>query len=70
MKFVVLALLTLLVPQLALAEGFQNLDMTGTERGIYTVLIFLIAYGFVMTEEFTHMRKSKPVIFEDNLFFL
>jgi Na+/H+ antiporter NhaD/arsenite permease-like protein len=36
--------------------------MTGTERGIYTVLIFLIAYGFVMTEEFTHMRKSKPVI--------
>ena len=62
MKFVVLALLTLLVPQLALAEGFQNLDMTGTERGIYTVLIFLIAYGFVMTEEFTHMRKSKPVI--------
>jgi Na+/H+ antiporter NhaD/arsenite permease-like protein len=50
------------VPQLALAEGFQNLDMTGTERGIYTVLIFLIAYGFVMTEEFTHMRKSKPVI--------
>jgi len=25
-------------------------------------LIFLIAYGFVMTEEFTHMRKSKPVI--------
>jgi Na+/H+ antiporter NhaD/arsenite permease-like protein len=47
---------------LALAEGFQNLDMTGTERGIYTVLIFLIAYGFVMTEEFTHMRKSKPVI--------
>ena len=62
MKFVVLALLTSLVPQLALAEGFQNLDMTGTERGIYTVLIFLIAYGFVMTEEFTHMRKSKPVI--------
>jgi len=45
-----------------MAESFTSLDMTGTERGIYTVLIFLIAYGFVMTEEFTHMRKSKPVI--------
>nr|WP_232215311.1 sodium:proton antiporter NhaD [Methylovulum miyakonense] len=54
----------MLVPQLAWAEteGFANLDMTGTQRGIYTVLIFIIAYGFVMTEEFTHMRKSKPVI--------
>lgn len=62
MKFIVLALMAFLLPQFAFAEGFQNLDMTGTERGIYCVLIFLIAYGFVMTEEFTHMRKSKPVI--------
>ncbi len=62
MKLVILALLAFLLPQFAFAEGFQNLDMTGTERGIYTVLIFIIAYGFVMTEEFTHMRKSKPVI--------
>lgn len=52
----------MLVPEIALAEGFQNLDLTGTERGIYTVLIFFIAYGFVMAEEFTHLRKSKPVI--------
>ncbi|WP_082081777.1 sodium:proton antiporter NhaD [Methylocucumis oryzae] len=50
------------MPQLALAETFESLDMTGTQRGIYCVLIFLIAYGFVMTEEFTHLRKSKPVI--------
>ncbi|MEI7796226.1 MAG: sodium:proton antiporter NhaD [Methylococcaceae bacterium] len=62
MKLIFLALLAFLLPQWAFAEGFQNLDMTGTERGIYTVLIFIIAYGFVMTEEFTHMRKSKPVI--------
>ena len=62
MKFIFLALMAFLLPQFAWAEGFQNLDMTGTERGIYCVLIFLIAYGFVMTEEFTHMRKSKPVI--------
>ncbi|MGZ8190577.1 MAG: sodium:proton antiporter NhaD [Methylococcaceae bacterium] len=47
---------------MASAETFESLGMTGTERGIYTVLIFIIAYGFVMTEEFTHLRKSKPVI--------
>ncbi|WP_150051783.1 sodium:proton antiporter NhaD [Methylomonas rhizoryzae] len=46
-----------------MAEEFSNLGLTGTERGIYTVLIFIIAYGFVMAEEFTHLRKSKPVIF-------
>jgi Na+/H+ antiporter NhaD/arsenite permease-like protein len=56
----------LLLPQLAMAEvyeeDFRNLGLTGTERGIYTVLIFIIAYGFVMAEEFTGLRKSKPVI--------
>jgi len=63
-RFLLVTLLVMLVPQLAMAEteGFANLDMTGTQRGIYTVLIFVIAYGFVMTEEFTHLRKSKPVI--------
>jgi Na+/H+ antiporter NhaD/arsenite permease-like protein len=50
------------VPNWAFAAEFHNLGLTGTERGIYTVLIFLVAYAFVMTEEFTHMRKSKPVI--------
>lgn len=45
-----------------MAGGIEGLGLTGTERGIYTVLIFLIAYGFVMSEEFTHLRKSKPVI--------
>ncbi|WP_342590388.1 sodium:proton antiporter NhaD [methanotrophic endosymbiont of Bathymodiolus puteoserpentis (Logatchev)] len=51
------------MPQLAMAEeAITNLGLTGTERGIYTVLIFIIAYGFVMAEEFTGLRKSKPVI--------
>lgn len=61
-RYVLVFLVALLLPQWAMAEGFANLDMTDTQRGIYTVLIFLIAYGFVMTEEFTHLRKSKPVI--------
>lgn len=58
--FVLLSLL--LLPGMAMAGGFESLGLTGTERGIYTVLIFIIAYGFVMAEEFTHLRKSKPVI--------
>ncbi|MEQ1560919.1 MAG: sodium:proton antiporter NhaD [Methyloglobulus sp.] len=45
-----------------MAADFETLGLTGTQRGIYSVLIFIIAYGFVMTEEFTHLRKSKPVI--------
>ena len=61
-KLLILAGL-LFLPEIAMAEEFKNLGLTGTERGIYTVLIFLVAYGFVMTEEFTHLRKSKPVIF-------
>lgn len=43
-------------------EGNSILHLTGTERGIYTVLIFIIAYAFVMAEEFTGLSKSKPVI--------
>lgn len=53
----------LFLPEIAMAEEIKNLGLTGTERGVYTVLIFIVAYGFVMTEEFTHLRKSKPVIF-------
>jgi len=61
-RFLFVLLSLLLLPELAMAGGFESLGLTGTERGIYTVLIFIIAYGFVMTEEFTHLRKSKPVI--------
>jgi Na+/H+ antiporter NhaD/arsenite permease-like protein len=51
-----------LIPEFAFAEEGDNLGLTGTQRGLYCVLIFLISYAFVMTEEFTHLRKSKPVI--------
>ncbi|MGR9105649.1 MAG: sodium:proton antiporter NhaD [Gammaproteobacteria bacterium] len=57
-----LAWLLFFVPGLAVAEEFEVLGATGTERGIFCLLIFIIAYGFVMTEEFTKLRKSKPVI--------
>lgn len=56
------AWLLLFLPEIAAAEEFPVLGATGTERAIYCLLIFLIAYAFVMTEEFTKLRKSKPVI--------
>jgi Na+/H+ antiporter NhaD/arsenite permease-like protein len=55
-------LLAMGVPGLAFAEESEILGLTGTHRGLYSVLIFIISYAFVMTEEFTHLRKSKPVI--------
>lgn len=39
-----------------------RLDLTGTAPGITTLVIFCVAYVVVMSEEFTHLRKSKPVI--------
>ena len=61
-RLILLLASLLLIPEMASAEEGQNLGLTGTQRGFYCVLIFIIAYAFVMTEEFTHLRKSKPVI--------
>ena len=63
-RAIFLLLLSMMLPGLAQASetGITNLGLTGMERGIYSILIFVIAYLFVMTEEYSHMRKSKPVI--------
>jgi hypothetical protein len=37
-------------------------DLTRTSVGYTALLVFFIAYLVVMAEEFTHLRKSKPVI--------
>lgn len=39
-----------------------RLDLTGQWVGITTLILFFIAYLAVMAEEFTHLRKSKPVM--------
>jgi len=39
------------------------MDLTASWTGYAAVLVFVLAYLFVATEEFTHLRKSKPVIF-------
>ena len=39
-----------------------NLQMILSFPALFSLAIFCIAYFFVMTEEFSHLRKSKPVI--------
>ena len=40
----------------------MNIDLTTSYVGYISIFIFILAYAFVMAEEFTHLRKSKPVI--------
>lgn len=52
------------MPVLAQASGVatDRLDLTSSGVGYAALAIFALAYIFVMAEEFTHLRKSKPVI--------
>ena len=38
------------------------INLTSHWSGFAALSIFIVAYGFVMAEEFTHLRKSKPVV--------
>jgi len=49
-------------PASAWASGGQAIDLTSHTIGYAALAIFFLAYAFVMFEEFTHLRKSKPVI--------
>lgn len=60
--FPAMALLALPVQAMVAESGHQPLDLTSSGIGIAALVIFVIAYFLVMTEEFTHLRKSKPVI--------
>ena len=40
----------------------MEIDLTTSYVGILSIIIFVIAYAVVMAEEFSHLRKSKPVI--------
>jgi NhaD family Na+/H+ antiporter len=46
----------------ATVGGGERLDLTSHPVGLAALAIFVVAYLFVMAEEFTHMRKSKPVL--------
>ena len=40
----------------------HNINLTTHFIGYFSLGIFVFAYLIVMIEEFTHLRKSKPVI--------
>lgn len=46
----------------AATANTQFIDLTGSWIGITSLVIFSIAYATVISEEFVHLRKSKPVI--------
>jgi NhaD family Na+/H+ antiporter len=62
-KRAALALLALVPGGVLAAEHMaEPMDLTGHWVGLVAIGIFLVAYLLVMAEEFTHLRKSKPVI--------
>lgn len=61
--FFSLLMASLFIPGLAIAsEQSSRIDLTGHWVGITALIFFVVAYLFVMAEEFIHLRKSKPVI--------
>ncbi len=68
LKMVVKSLFVLFcitIPELALASASSHatsIGQTSSTWGIIALLIFVVAYIFVMAEEFIHLRKSKPVM--------
>jgi len=56
-------ILLLFAPNLyASTNGTEHIDLTNHVVGYAALAIFVFAYIFVMAEEFTHLRKSKPVV--------
>ncbi|HEC14654.1 MAG TPA: sodium:proton antiporter [Rhodospirillales bacterium] len=54
--------LSSLFPGVAFAGEHGSIDLTQNIAGYLSIAVFCLAYILVMTEEITHLRKSKPVI--------
>ena len=53
----------LFIPSVNAADSeLLNLDITTSFPAIIALVVFASAYMFVMAEEYTHLRKSKPVV--------
>lgn len=59
-----MVLVAVMLPGIAAASAAvgETLDLTNHTVGYAAIAVFVLAYVFVMAEEFTHLRKSKPVI--------
>jgi NhaD family Na+/H+ antiporter len=71
MPIAIISLLLSLVPELVLSAeavaaashvSHEPMDLTSSSIGFISIIVFIVAYLFVMAEEFTHLRKSKPVM--------
>ncbi|GMQ88513.1 MAG: sodium:proton antiporter NhaD [Gammaproteobacteria bacterium] len=64
LKSVLIAVLVALLPAISSAAGVDTgwIDLTQHRTGYTALILFTLAYLLVMSEEFTHLRKSKPVI--------
>ncbi len=61
--YLYLLLILLLFPGITLAgEAIPPINLTQHWVGIASLVIFIITYMAVMTEEYTQLRKSKPVV--------
>lgn len=60
--FVLLSLLFLPLSAAAVTDSDNWIDLTNHSVGYLSIIIFAFAYLAVMTEEFTRLRKSKPVL--------
>ena len=60
----VMLLCSLPAPVAAATEGMTDgrIDLTSQPVGMFAIALFVLAYLLVMLEEFTGLRKSKPVI--------
>jgi len=64
LKPLLVVFLVILLPASSRAAGLDTdwIDLTRHRTGYTALVLFTLAYLLVMSEEFTHMRKSKPVI--------
>ena len=67
-----LSILTLSTNLFAASGGVEllNLKMILSFPALFSLAVFVVSYCFVMTEEFSHLRKSKPVIVASGIIWL
>ncbi|MBF0429281.1 MAG: sodium:proton antiporter NhaD, partial [Magnetococcales bacterium] len=62
-----IGLVAVLFPAVAWSSSGNLPDLTGEWTGFAALTLFLLAYLLVAAEEFTHLKKSKPVVFAAGL---
>lgn len=72
-RAIALLLMTVCLPSVSMASNSMpsnHLQMTGSILGLICLGIFTLAYVFVISEEYTGLRKSKPVVLAAGLIWI